>query len=601
MANVTSVNHPIISSYLESFAKLYGISKKKRKDEHALFEKFVNDIILKSYENDINAQYENMETGSAFGIDGVALFVNERMVINEGDIDYICSGTKKISVHFVFTQSKVSNYYDRNQVQDFLVAINRFFNLDRCEIPELEEIWGVVKYLYSKSSKFKDLPSITMYFATLSSKDLDRTDIHMKATLDKGIDDLKQKFMFNEKQIAFEDIGLKKLTSLYRKLNSNLEVTFTLDKQPVPYPKDYTKKVLAGYFGLIKLDSLLEVLTDEIDGKKKLKKGIFEDNIRDYLGANEDVEVNLNMAQEIKGDNAHLFGILNNGITVIADDINIVTSEVTLTNYQIVNGCQTCNVLFESESFLKTRDIYIPIRLISTQDEDTKQSIIKATNSQTALKPEQIAALKSEQKDLEEYYKVMRKKNNFELYYERRTDQYRTEEIQKIKIINIPFQIKATSAMFLDLPHEVSGQYGKVEKTTRGKLFKDSNFQKVYYVSGLAWYRVDAFIRNTDEGKAYRRARWHIMMLFKYLLDKTYLQKSNTEDGLEIDKDANKIAEQLEVILLSEDTTSYLISETLKVIRKYLEDNGIDDIANDRKIFERKETTDGLKAIIEPM
>ncbi|MBT2159101.1 AIPR family protein [Clostridioides difficile] len=71
-----------------------------------------------------------------------------------------------------------------------------------------------------------------------------------------------------------------------------------------------------------------------------------------------------------------------------------------MTNYQIVNGCQTSNVIFECLNSIdnKTNDIYIPIRLISTEDEDTKHAIIKATNSQTQLKPEQLVALSSIQK-----------------------------------------------------------------------------------------------------------------------------------------------------------------------------------------------------------
>lgn len=51
-------------------------------------------------------------------------------------------------------------------------------------------------------------------------------------------------------------------------------------------------------------------------------------------------------------------------------------------------------------------------------------------------------------------------------------------------------------------------------------------------------------------------------------------------------------------MLLDEDATNLLIGKALTVIQKYLEDNGIVDIASDRKIFERKETTDGLKEII---
>lgn len=591
MTNITKVSHPIISSYLEDFAKNYEIPKKKLKDEHALFEKFINDLILQVYGNDVNASFESMETGTAFGIDGLAIFVNDKLIESEDDFDYICKNSKKIDVNFVFTQSKVSKDFNRTQIQDFFLGVLRFFNLKECEIKELKDQWEISKYIYSKSNKFKELPSIDLYFATLSTNDLNLKDIHIKSALNKGKQDLIDKVMFNEKRINFKPLNLKKIMELYRKIDSNLEIKFNLDKQPVPYPIDSTKKVSSGYYGLIKLDSLFDILTDEIDGEKKLKKGIFEDNIRDYLGSDSNIDVNSNMKKEITGVNAHLFGLLNNGITIIADDISIVTTEATLTNYQIVNGCQTSSVLFESRENIEAENIYIPIRLIGTKDEETKHAIIKATNSQTSLKPEQLAALKVEQKDIEEYYKVKRSKNRFDLYYERRTEQYRNEEIQKIKIINIPFQIKATSAMFLDLPHEVSGQYGKVEKSTRGKLFKSSDFLNVYYVSGLAWYRVDAFIRNTEEGKIFRRARWHIIMLFKYLIEPTYHGNTN----LEIDKNADHISSKIEKILLDDKRSLQLIEHSVNTIKEYLNEIGTPNISEDRKLFERKETTDGIK------
>lgn len=109
------------------------------------------------------------------------------------------------------------------------------------------------------------------------------------------------------------------------------------------------------------------------------------------------------MKNQLLGDENYLFSPLNNGITIIADEISLSSEDLTLTNYQIVNGCQTSNVIFEClTSMDKTNDIYIPIRLISTEDENTKHSIIKATNSQTQLKPEQLVALSSIQKAIEQ-------------------------------------------------------------------------------------------------------------------------------------------------------------------------------------------------------
>lgn len=295
------------------------------------------------------------------------------------------------------------------------------------------------------------------------------------------------------------------------------------------------------------------------------------------------------MKEQLVGDSKHLFGVLNNGITIISDEVNLNSEELTLINYQIVNGCQTSNVIFEVlDKINLDEDIYIPARFIATNDEETKNSIIRATNSQTALKPEQLAALSPIQKALEEYYTIKRKAKEFDLYYERRTEQYRDESIQKTKIITIPSQIKATSALFLDLPHEVSGQYGKVEKKTRGMLFdeeSDLSFLNVYYVSGLAWYKVERFVQNNK--KKYIRARWHIIMVLKYILCK------DNQIDLRINKNANTNSQVIEKALLDEEESGKYIMNAIILINEALTQNGekIEEVLQDRKLFERKDTT----------
>lgn len=589
MANVTTVNHPIISGYLKGFIDCNEISKKKAKDQHLVFEMFINDLILKTYGNDMNAHYEDMETGTAFGIDGVAIFINDKMIDTIGDVDFICQSTKKFEVQFVFTQSKVTSSFNRTEIGDFLQGVNRFFNFDVCEIKELKNSWEIAKYIYSMSNRFKKIPELSLFFVTLSSEKInlqdEKLDAHLKSEIKTKIELLKNKLMFDEESLNINLLGIKDIMDLHNRNSSHLEIKFNMDKQLVPYPKDLTGIISSGYFGLIKLKDLLHILTEEIEGHKRLRKGIFEDNIRDYLGSDEKIDVNSGMKSAITGKDAHLFGLLNNGITIIADSVDIVSTEVTLTNYQIVNGCQTSNVIFECIDKIKTDSIYLPIRLIGTENEDTKNAIIKATNSQTGLKPEQLLALTAEQKALEEYYKAKREQNRFELYYERRTEQYRNDEIQKTKIINIPFQIKAVSSLFLNLPHEVSGQYGKVEQKTRGKLFKDSKFLNSYYVSGIVWYRVEAFIRNNDEGKKYRRARWHLIMVIRYLVDKKNIC---TE---EINKNSEQISNEIEKIMLDDSKSLSIIDQALNLIKTFLEAEGITDISDDRKLFEKKETT----------
>lgn len=588
MSKATNISHPIIASYIDEFISAHEISNGKAKNKHKIFEGFINDLMLSVYSNDPSVTYQDMETDSAFGIDGIAIFVSDRIVTSTDDVDLVIDELKKFEVTFFFTQAKTSDKFNRQEISDFLTAIRRFFNLSRCEISELTSQWEVAKYIYTKSSRFKKSPTLSMKFVSLSPKEIDLKDIHLSSAIDLGIADLNEMSLFSDVKPP-EFLGIREIMLLHEKVTSGLEVSVTLTKQPVPYPKDSYNKIKNGYYGLIKLDEFIRLLTDEINGERVLRKGIFNDNIRYYLGASEKIDVNANMKKQLLGKENYLFGLLNNGITIIADTISLNSEDLTLRNYQIVNGCQTSNVIFEClENISNLQDIYLPIKLIATEDEETKNAIIIANNSQTPLKPAQLVALSTIQKALEQYYSTKSKDNKCPLYYERRTEQYRDENIPRAKIINIPFQIKATSALFFDMPHEVSGQYGKVEKQTRGLLFDDAHlsFLNSYYVSGLAWYKVERFIQNQDEGKKFRRARWHIIMLLKYLCC------PHDKISLSIDKKSEANSALIESILIDDEKTNQILKHIVEILEKSLSQKGnIEDFLSDRKIFERKETT----------
>ncbi|PHM05836.1 hypothetical protein CK516_38060 [Nostoc sp. 'Peltigera malacea cyanobiont' DB3992] len=61
------------------------------------------------------------------------------------------------------------------------------------------------------------------------------------------------------------------------------------------------------------------------------------DNVRDF---DVDNEVNREIEATIKSDEHKSFVLYNNGITIVAEDINVVGDKMTVTDYQIVNGCQ---------------------------------------------------------------------------------------------------------------------------------------------------------------------------------------------------------------------------------------------------------------------
>lgn len=590
MENRREIKHPIIKSYVQEFASTNGLDAA---DEHILFEMYINNLLLDVYCNDSLSSFHDMETGSAFGIDGIAIIVNEKLVSSEEDVDFIIEKTKKIDVEFIFTQMKTSDKFTRTEISDFYTAIVRFFNFDKCSIPEIRGAWEIMRYIYGYAAKFKSTPRLKLFFTTLSGSGIDMEDIHLKEEIRLGIVNLKKLSLFQE--IADNYLCISDIMNLNSKVNSGHKQTVTLDKQLVPYPKLSQFSIDTAYFGLISLKNIIELVSHEIDNEMIIKKGIFDDNFRDYLGSELKNEVNSSMKEQLNGSAAQIFGLLNNGVSIIADEALLNSTELSLDNYQIVNGCQTSNVIFEmKEKFSDAQldEIYIPFRVVATTDIDAKIQIARANNNQTELKKEQIQASSQVHKALEEYYNAKLKDSPIKIYYERRTEQYRNEEIPKVSIINIPFQRKATSAMFLELPEKVSGQYGKVERETEGKLFTDLEFLNCYYVSGLAWYRVEAFIRNNDEGKKYRRVRWHILLILKYLI----FDVNKVSD--KINKNANNESHKLEEILSDDVKSLNFIENSLQIIKDYMQNidssKSFDEHYEDRKLFERKETTTNI-------
>ncbi len=329
-----------------------------------------------------------------------------------------------------------------------------------------------------------------------------------------------------------------------------------------------------GYSGVIPFKEYRKIIINDSDSLKP----VFDDNIRDFLGNRN--SVNKAILSTLQNLDVNSFCMLNNGITIIAKKISLTGTTAVLTDYQIVNGCQTSHILYENRNLDNIDELLIPIKVIGTKDETTRNSITKATNSQTSIKPEQLEALSDFQKNLETYYTTYDEAQR--LYYERRTGQYRLESIPKTKIVNIPQQIKSVSAMFLDNPHGVSGNYGAIVKKVGGKIFKVNDKPILYYTSSLTQYKIEKLISENIIDKQYNKCRYHAMMLFRIYVSGKKVPRFNANA---MESYCQKIVD-----ILQDDSRYPIIF--CKIVDFIIEQENID--FNDRKTFERKETTDYL-------
>jgi len=127
----------------------------------------------------------------------------------------------------------------------------------------------------------------------------------------------------------------------------------------------------------------------EINGSFDL---LFDENIRQFLGTHR-YKANREMSRTLNSDDAVLFPFLNNGITIIAEQITVPKSSqdgkynLPVVNPQIVNGLQTSRVIYDiyKSSPEKLKGVFVNVRVYESQDSTLIEKITDATNTQTPI------------------------------------------------------------------------------------------------------------------------------------------------------------------------------------------------------------------------
>ena len=451
----------IIEGYLKTFVEENAI---QTGDEAKHFEHFINYCIASKYIFDA-VSFEELSVGEGHdtGIDGMAIVVNGHLITSKEDIDFFKKTLGRLDVQFVFAQSKTSSKFDSGEIGNFIFGVKEFFKREPSlrindNIRLLREL---KEYLYDLSINMEKAPVCHMYYATTGKWVSDRNVV---GRIDADKHDLESTGLFSE--IKFFPLDSEKIKSLYRELKHKITKEINFEKHTI-LPK--INNVQEAYIGILTCRDYLQFICDS---EGNLQKNLFYDNIRDFQGNN---PVNKDIASTLKdGTQKSRFGLLNNGITIVAKAISKIGSTFKIMDYQIVNGCQTSHVLYFNRDALSS-DVFVPIKIIVTDNQDVTNDIIKATNWQTEVKKEAFVSLSPFHKKLEEFYATFDKDKDQRLYYERRSKQYEDQPIKKNMIVTVTTQIKAFLSMFLDEPHSTHRYYGEILKANElgqwGQIF----------------------------------------------------------------------------------------------------------------------------------
>ena len=119
-------------------------------------------------------------------------------------------------------------------------------------------------------------------------------------------------------------------------------------------------------------------------------QSVFTYNVRGPLGR---TNVNKEIAVSIRDTNLHKkFPLLHNGITVIAGGIVTSKERLTISDYFVVNGCQSLTALYNNKGSL-TDDLYVLTKFIKVEPTSPlAKQITEYSNNQNGVKPRDFKA-----------------------------------------------------------------------------------------------------------------------------------------------------------------------------------------------------------------
>jgi hypothetical protein len=293
-----------------------------------------------------------------------------------------------------------------------------FKDLERC-LPRVENI---LKGLASPETENKIYVNLraAVQKKLQSSSDLGPLDfdfkvIHLcdqdpmiiRANCRKSIDDLKEEFRtrFPEAQCTVEPVGPAQIsgTDIVRPGDD----WFSLHLSAVRIEVPLGERQLSMYLGVGRLGELVNLYNQRRDD-------LFSKNVRYFLHSKKNVErgpsgkirdslKEICVSSTDASLRPEMFAFYHNGITVYARDVRISEQDRTAEVREpfVLNGCQTIKTgfYFRNDSKLMQRidetrwdRIEIPLRIITTRDEELIRQITIANNRQNQMSPAALRA-----------------------------------------------------------------------------------------------------------------------------------------------------------------------------------------------------------------
>ncbi|MGX5360183.1 AIPR family protein [Kocuria sp. KH4] len=491
----------ITQSLVDEFIAEHDLNRLGKDEKFEAFTGYC--VVSRQYDEEFDPGDIRVGGSNDLGIDAAALIVNGHLVTSPEEIPDLRQRNNYLQASIVLVQSKTSSGFASSVMSDFADNMCDFFSDDpQLPISEgLKNFKALLDALYANSPAFrKGRPELIYRYITTGTW---TEDPHLAAKRDAAATRLESLNLFD---VDFACLGAREIQDLYRQTKNSVEATFEF-RDRVALPE--LAGVSEAYIGVAKASEYLKLITDS---SGNIRKSLFYDNVRDFQDYN---SVNREIRATLQdGRVRDRFVVLNNGVTIVAREIMPTSSRLTLRDYQIVNGCQTSHVLFDEREHID-EGLFVPVKVVVTQDDDVVSSITSATNRQTNVTEDDLRALDTFQKHLEDYFKAQPIEQR--LYYERRSKQYSAIAVpEKTRIIAPSQLVRSYASMFLDEPWRAGRYYKELQKLRKDEIFQPGHQADPYYASAVAGYRLDFFFRNGYLDSWYRPARYQILTAIRH-------------------------------------------------------------------------------------
>lgn len=445
------------------------------------FEYFTAEQILKDFDlSSDEIESGLVGNGGDGGIDSIYLLVNGELVQEDPDLSHL---KRDITIDLVIVQSKTHAGFQETPIERFNSVSNDLFDLSK-DLSKLTSIYNerlleVIGHLHDLWRQLAiHFPTLNVSFFYASKGTAPGHNLsHKVQFLEKTV-----KQYFPSCTFRFQFLGASELLDLARQ---HPQKTYSLPLAETPISSENE----VGFVCLVGLQDFFKFITDETGG---LRRQMFEANVRDYQGR---TQVNDDIQESLQNATSEDFWWLNNGVSILATKASLAGKTLTIEDPLIVNGLQTSTEVYnffkKSHTSSEHRKILAKV-MVPTEDE-SRDRVIKATNSQTPVQAASLRATDRIHRDIEEYLKPKG------LFYDRRKNFYKNEGRPRDKIIGISYMAQAVMAIVLRRPDTARARPSSLLKTEENysKVFDVAYPIHLYYVCAEAMRLVEHYLRSS--------------------------------------------------------------------------------------------------------